>query len=268
MDPLSISAGVVALLGAGGTLAKLLRKGIGLKNAPDVLRALNDEVSELQSTANDVNDLLWTANRDPDDHLPKSLVSTLNRVKSILLQLESYISYQLTTVTADGKSNRLDRSVNLRAEHRLQEFKEEILTSRIALAAALSLFASSIGMRNQIQSRQISSSLELLQNKFEMVPALAVRVLDTPQQIASPQSTCGPFGTRGELLEGPPRVGSGSEDPQDRPGINPDAPSEPQNDDSQMVVLSELRDQTQHKSASIVQLVQDSCNTSCHCPCH
>lgn len=268
MDPLSVSAGVVALLGAGGTLAKLLRKGIGLKNAPDVLRALNDEVSELQSTANDVNDLLWTANRDADEIPPKSLVSTLNRVKSILLQLESYISYQLTTVTADGGSNRLDKSVYLRAEHRLQEFKEEILTSRIALAAALSLFASSIGMRNQIQSRKISSSLELLHNKFEIVPALAVRVLDTPQQIPFPQTTFRRIGMRGKLLGDRPGVGSGSEDPQDSPGIKPDAPSNPQNDGSQIVVSSELRNQTEHKSASLVQLMQDSCNASCHCSCH
>ncbi|KAK0514990.1 hypothetical protein JMJ35_002369 [Cladonia borealis] len=263
MDPLSVSASVVALLGAGGTLAKLLRKGIGLKNAPDVLRVLNDEVSELQSTANDVNDLLWTADRDPDDHPPKSLVSSLSRVKSILLQLESYISYQLTTVTADGERNRLDKSVYLRAEHRLQEFKDEILTSRIALAADLSLFASSIGMRNQIQSRQISSSLELLHNKFEMVP-----VLDTPQEIAFPQTTSRPIGTRVKLLESPPVVASESENSQDRSGINPDAPSKPRNDDSQLVVSSELRKQTQHKSTSLVQLMQDYCDTSCHCPCH
>ena len=154
MDPLSISASVVTLLSAGGTLSKLLRKGIGLKNAPDVLRALNDEVSELQSTANDVDDLLRTATRDPDDRPPKSLTGSLSRVKSGLLQLESYISYQLTTVTDDGESIRLDKSVYVRAERRLQELKDEIHVSRIALASALSLFASSIGMRNRIQSRQ------------------------------------------------------------------------------------------------------------------
>ena len=268
MDPLSISASVVALLGAGGTLVKLLRKGIGLKNAPDVLRALNDEVSELQSTANDVNDLLWTADQDPNEHPPKSLVSTLNRVKSSLLHLESYISYQLTIVNADGESNRLDKSVYLRAEHRLQEFKDEILTSRIALAAALSLFASSIGMRNRIQSRQLSSSLELLHNKFEMVPALAVRVLDTPQQIAFPQTTFRPIEMRGELLNDRPGVGSRSGDPQDKPGVNSDAPPKPQNDESQTVVSSELRNQTQHKSASIVKFMQDACDISCRCPCH
>ena len=268
MDPLSISASVVALLGAGGTLAKLLRKGIGLKNAPSVLRALNDEVSELQLTANDVNDLLWTANGDPNDQPPKSLVSTLSRVKSILSQLESYVSYELTTITTDGEKYRLDKSVYLRAEHRLQQFKDEILTSRIALATALSLFNSSISMRHQIQSRQISSSLEKLHTKIEMVPALAVRVLDTRQQIVFPQNTFRTTETRSELLEGQLGVGSGSEDPQDRPGINPDTPSKPQNDDSQIIVSSELKNQQQHQSASILQLMQDSCNTSCQCPCH
>ena len=268
MDPLSVSASVVALLGAGGTLAKLLRKGIGLKNAPDVLRALNDEVSELQATANDVNDLLWTANRDSDDHPPKSLVSSLSRVKSTLLQLESYISYQLTIVTADAEGNRLDKLVYLRAEHRLQEFKDEILTSRIALAAGLSLFASSIGMRNQIQSRQISSSLELLHNKFEMAPALAIPVLDTPQGIAFPRTASRPIGTRVEFLESPPVVASENEDSQDRPAINTDAASKPRNDDSQLVVSSELKKQTQHKSKSLFQLMQHYCDTSCHCSCH
>ena len=268
MDPLSISASVLTLLGAGGTLSKLLRKGIDLKNAPDVLQALNDEVSELQSTANDVNDLLWTANRDFDDPPPKSLISSLSRVKSILLQLESYISYQLTTFTADGQNTRLDRSVYLRAECRLHELKDEIQASRIALASALSLFASSIGMRNRIQSRQISCSLELLHNKFEMVPELALRVRDARQLVSSPQITLQTTRTKGESLERGPEISSGSGNLKERSSINPDATSQSQFYDRQMVVSSELRNQGQHESAPIIKFIQDPCNTGCHCPCH
>lgn len=268
MDPLSISASVLTLLGAGGTLSKLLRKGIDLKNAPHVLRALDDEVSELQSTANDVNDLLWTATQDSDDPPPKSLISSLSRVKAILLQLESYISYQLTSFAADGESIRLDKSVYLRAERRLHELKDEIHASRIALASALSLFASSIGMRNWIQSRQISCSLELLHNKFEMVPALALRVLDAPQRVSSPQTTLRTIGTGGEFLESRPEFSSGSGNLKNTSSINPDATSQSQNYDHQMVVSSELRSQRQLESAPIVQLIQDACNNGCHCPCH
>ena len=268
MDPLAVSASVLTLLGAGGTLSKLLRKGIDLKNAPDVLRALNDETFELQSTANDVNDLLWTATRDCDESPPKSLVSSLNRVKSVLLQLESYISYQLTTFTADGENTRLDKSVYLRAERRLQELKDEIYASRIALASALSLFASSIGMRNRVQSRQISCSLELLHDKFEMVPALALRVRDAPQQVSFPQTTLRTIETEGEVLERRPELGSEIGDLKNRSSISPDATSQSQYSDRQMVVSSELRSQRHHESAPIVQLIQDPCNTGCHCPCH
>ena len=268
MDPLSVSASVLTLLGAGGTLSKLLRKGIDLKNAPDVLKALNDEVSELQSTANDVNDLLWKANRDFDDPPPKSLISSLSRVKSILVQLESYISYQLTTFTADGEGIRVDKSVYFRAERRLHELKDEIYASRTALASALSLFASSISMRNNVESREISRSLGMLHNKLEMVPALALSVRDTPQQILFPQTAFRTIGTGGELLEGRSGLISGHGALEDKSNISPDAPSQLQNYDSQMVVLGELRNQRQLNSAPIVQLIQDSCNTGCHCPCH
>ena len=268
MDPLSISASVLTLLGAGGTLAKLLRKGIDLKNAPDVLRALNDEVSELQSTANDVNDLLWRATRESDDPPPKSLISSLSRVKSVLLQLESYVSYQLTTFTANGESIRLDKSVYLRAERRLQELKDEIYASRIALASALSLFSSSIGMRNSIQSRQIFCSLELLHDKVEMVPALALRVLDAPQPSSFPQTTLRTIETAGKLLERRPGIDLGNVDSKDRSSISPDAPSQSQYADRRMVVSREPRNQRQLESAPKVQLIQDSCNTGCHCPCH
>ena len=268
MDPLAISASVITLLGAGGTLPKLLRKGIDLKNAPDVLQALNDEVSELQSTANDVNDLLWTANRDFDDPPPKSLSSSLSRVKSILLQLESYISYQLTTFAADGQNTRLDKSVYLRAERRLHELKDEIQASRIALASALSLFASSIGMRNNVESRQISRSLGMLHNKLQMVPALAPSVRDTPQQSLFPRTAFRTIGTGGELLEGRSGLISAHGALEDESSISPDAPSQLQNYDPQMAVSGELRKQRQYESAPIVQLTQDSCNTGCPCPCH
>jgi hypothetical protein len=268
MDPLSISASVVALLSAGGTLSKLLRKGIGLRNAPDLLRALNDEVAGLQSTATDVDDLLRTASRDPNNRPPKSLVSSLSRIKSTLLQLEGCISYQLTTVTADGDGIRLDRSVYLRAERRLQGLKDDIHASRIALASALSLFASSIGMQNLIQSRQIFCSLDLLHTKFEMIPALALHVFDTSQQNPFPLVTSGTIGTTSEVRERRPEISSRGKGLKNRTRPDPDAPSQSQNYDSQMIGSSKLRNQRQDESASIVHLIQNFCTAGCQCSCH
>ena len=268
MDPLSVSASVITLLGAGGTLSKLLRRCIRLKDAPEILRALNDEVSELQCTATDVNDLLWTATLDPDVRPPKSLVSSLNRVKSTLLQLESFVSYQLTTVTADRGSVRLDKSVYLRMEHRIHELKDEIYASRVALALALSLFASSLGIQSRIQSRQISNSLELLHNKFETVRTLPYLVPNTTQQISFRDTTFGTARTESELNERRPKETLGNVYLESRRGIDPDAPSKPQNNKSQKAVSGELHDQMQHKNALIVPSIQSSCKNDCHCPCH
>ena len=47
MEPLSITAGTIAVLTASANVSKLLRKALKLKQAPDVLIALNNEVSDL-----------------------------------------------------------------------------------------------------------------------------------------------------------------------------------------------------------------------------
>ena len=46
MDPISISAGVVSFLEISRGLSKLLPKFIELKNAPDVLLALDTEIKD------------------------------------------------------------------------------------------------------------------------------------------------------------------------------------------------------------------------------
>ena len=268
MDPLTISASVVALLEAGGTLSKLLKKCLRLRNTPNVLHALHDELSELQFTANDVDDLLRTAVQDPDVCPPKSLISSLSRFKSILLRLESYLSYELTTVAADGESVRLDKSVYLRAERRLQELKDEIHARRIALISALSLFASSIGVTNQIQSRQIHCLLELLHDKSGMGPAFALRVLDTPQQISIPQIALPTTGSMSDLSENRAEISSGSESLKDSTSVDLDMPSKFPVHDSQLAISRVPGDREQRKDASMAQLTQGLGSTDCHCPCH
>ena len=47
MDPISLRASIIAILGAGGAIAKAMHKIRGLKHAPDVLLQLNNEVTVL-----------------------------------------------------------------------------------------------------------------------------------------------------------------------------------------------------------------------------
>ncbi|MCJ1312345.1 hypothetical protein MMC25_006019 [Agyrium rufum] len=47
MDPLSLVAGIIAVVGAGGQAANAIRKIASLRGASDVVLALNNEISDL-----------------------------------------------------------------------------------------------------------------------------------------------------------------------------------------------------------------------------
>ena len=160
MDPLSISASVLTIIGTVGELPKLLRKAVNIKNAPDVLLALNNEVSDLHLVVDDANDLLLTSTSSTP---PKSLGNALDHVKSTLLQLEKLVAYELTTFDCAG-SPRVDKSTFFRQERRLQQLKDDVRADRIALGSALNLFTSIISIHHDYQLRQTHCSIDMLRD--------------------------------------------------------------------------------------------------------
>lgn len=138
MDPLSVTASILAVLGAGGEVGKACKKIIDLRDAPDALIALNNEVTDLHILVRDVDDILRQHSRISETDALPSVISALKRVKATLLRLESLIAYELTTPSGSN-GRRLDRSVWLRAESKVQKLKDDIRADRVALAPALSL---------------------------------------------------------------------------------------------------------------------------------
>ena len=141
MDPLSVTASILAVLGAGGEIGKACKKIIDLRDAPDALIALNNEVTDLHILVRDVDNVLRLHSRISETDAPPSVTSALERVKATLLRLESLIAYELTTPSGNN-GPRLDRSVWLRAESKVQKLKDDIRADRVALASALSLLTS------------------------------------------------------------------------------------------------------------------------------
>ena len=119
MDPFSITIGVVTLVEAGSHCSRVLRRIVGLRKAPTVLLELDNDVSELQTIISDVVDLVGVANHE-ELTVPQSLGAALECLKSALLELESFIAYKLTTMADDGSGLRIDKSVLLRSEEKLQ----------------------------------------------------------------------------------------------------------------------------------------------------
>jgi hypothetical protein len=142
MDPLSVTAGIIAIFQAGSTLSNGLKKIISLKNAPDILLALSNEVADIQVVLEDVDNLLREHLEITGTEPVTSIDRVLKKVKSTLLKLQSLLAYKLTTVKGRGNELRLDRSVWLRLEGEVRELKDEIRGDKVSLSSALSILNS------------------------------------------------------------------------------------------------------------------------------
>ena len=130
MDPLSLAASILAVLGAGGTIAKGLAKIRRLKRAPCILLQLNNEVTDLHLLIRAVNEIYHSsANIIPVSTLQEEVVyNALKRAKHDVLELEKLIEYILTKETSSGTE--IDTLAWIRALDRVKEACDHIRASR------------------------------------------------------------------------------------------------------------------------------------------
>ena len=130
MDPLSLTASIIAVFGAGGTIAKGLGKIRRLKRAPDVLLQLNNDVTDLHLLIRAVDELYRQRNNlSSASTLQEEVVCrTLERAKHAVLELEKLIGYILTKETNAGTE--VNNLAWIRAVDRITETKGNIRAAR------------------------------------------------------------------------------------------------------------------------------------------
>ena len=142
MDPLTITASILALLSAGGKIAQGLKKIESIRHAPEVLVALNNEVSAIRLQIDAVRDVLSDVENNSNSPSHQSTRNTLENLELTLLELESFIAYRFTIVAKDGKTLRVDKSAWWRgAEQKAQYFKDVLRDQKNSLATTASLLA-------------------------------------------------------------------------------------------------------------------------------
>jgi len=102
MDPLSVTASIVAIVGAGSSLASGLRSIYALKDAPDELLQLNEELFHVQLLVSAIQESCrQRGNRvSAEDQCDEFIFMTLKRSRDKVLDVEKLIVYGLTKVTA------------------------------------------------------------------------------------------------------------------------------------------------------------------------
>ena len=146
-DPLSITASAITILGAVDNVCTALSKIRILRDAPDELLALNNEVSDFKV-------VLHTIERHFDGHGEtgrtsaiaseslSNLSSLINRAKDPITKLEELIEYRFKKAPFDDGHFRVSRTEWLRARSVVERLRQNIRDSRQNIQAQMMLIGS------------------------------------------------------------------------------------------------------------------------------
>ncbi|KAL8992840.1 MAG: hypothetical protein Q9169_006800 [Polycauliona sp. 2 TL-2023] len=144
MDPLSISASVVTLLGVADGVSRGLRKLIRLPGVPDLILALNNEVSDLQLLLDEVGTLVQEARS------VRSLPRILERIQAKL----NHLDVVLRRFSATGPKWSA-RVLWLKEEPNVLRIRIELGILKQDLTTALGLSSSSTALRVQVELQDL-----------------------------------------------------------------------------------------------------------------
>ena len=159
MDPISISASLVALIGAANTTVQGVRKLLRLRGAPVIILALNNEISDIQLLLNEANVLIQQARSLHTEDVDKSENQTAG-LRSLSPTL-GHIQQKLTSLNAilerfpTNGLNFANKVLWLRAETRVLKIHGELGSLKQSLSTALGLLTSTTALRVHIELQDL-----------------------------------------------------------------------------------------------------------------
>ncbi|KAI9873434.1 MAG: hypothetical protein M1830_000415 [Pleopsidium flavum] len=202
MDPLSVTASVLTVVGAAGAVLKSLKKLSSFRRAPEEVHALIDEVSDLQTVLRDIETFLQERREnDRSLHRVLGLSVLLERAKDKLLELDSIIHYRLINHQHSDSGFEVARTKWVGEKTAVASIQQALRDIRLNLTTALSTTAvfdaSELifrlqGIRLHIeelrngqhrledQNRGIISDLQLGQKKNYQAKPENTQVIDAP----------------------------------------------------------------------------------------
>ena len=137
MDPLSVIASCIAVIGACRTAVRALLKLNDLRRLPNVLSAIINETSDLTLIVQEIK-LSFQSNYDTSmsSQTSVNLIKELfDRAQIILLELDKIINYRLISLPRSNGEILFRRSAWLLEEHNVQRLQQRLRTVRLDIAA-------------------------------------------------------------------------------------------------------------------------------------
>lgn len=156
MDPLSITASCLAVLGAAGKSGEGLKKLMSLSDAPDTIASLSNEVEALRGQVTLVQTAISSihgsqVHREHGD----AVLTNLTLMRQAMIDLDAVIAYQLRPADHDGVSPAFSKHRWLRASPKIEGLKQKICDARAGLDLTLT------AMSLQIQGQSLQHALQI-----------------------------------------------------------------------------------------------------------
>ena len=146
MDPLSLTASIIAVLGVGGQAAKGIGKLAATRGTPELVLALNNEISDLQVVVLAIQDIFdrqrssgvpFPGQRAGDINIDASITSSLKQANDVVTDLEEfYTRLKVSTFGSPGTVT-FAKTVWLREQRKIKRMKDDLKSVRLKLTMAL-----------------------------------------------------------------------------------------------------------------------------------
>ena len=159
-EALSLVASIIAVVGAGGQLAKIVRKLASIKDAPDIVLALHNEITDLHLVVVAIEDVFqkqrtsgipFPGNRAAEIHIDANVTSSLRYAQDKTADLEALYHRLAPSASGSPGSSQIDKKAWLRIQkivkttwlrERMKEVQKDLRSARIRLTTALGMLNS------------------------------------------------------------------------------------------------------------------------------
>ncbi|KAK0511488.1 hypothetical protein JMJ35_006061 [Cladonia borealis] len=181
-DPLSLTASIIAVVGAADEVTKGLRRLKAAKGAPKGLQDLLEDVEQLEMVLNCVKSTVLGSGSPPIE-----LATLTGEAGSKLLELRSLIEY---TLTKAGASDKVDRWQWLRKVNEVERLRNQLGTIRLNLLALTCSANFGVLQRVSIVTQDLSSEQQQLNAQITSVlPRQEALLSHLCQRIEESQAT-------------------------------------------------------------------------------
>ena len=149
MDPFTLTASILTVVGAGAQTIKLLEKAASLRNTPPLALALKDELSDLRLSVLAIEELFSeqskelaiSSSQDTVRHRNTvvSVIGYLERANSLIIKLDGVLDPLLKYLLRSDVAAPKKWFKWIKEEKRLQSFKDNLHRVRMGLNTALGI---------------------------------------------------------------------------------------------------------------------------------